>query len=89
MMSYLSYSLSLSASAIALFVNPAAEKMTGWQSAELLGKNIHEYHHHSHANGEHYPKEECHISQTMHDGIERKITNEVFWRKDGSCFSRC
>ena len=30
----------------AVFINPAAEKMTGWQSSELLGKNIHQYHHH-------------------------------------------
>ena len=35
----------------AVFVNPAAEQMTGWQAAELLGKNIHQYHHHSHADG--------------------------------------
>ena len=70
----------------AVFVNPASEQMTGWKSAELLGKNIHEYHHHSHANGDHYPKEECNIYNTMLDGVERKITNEVFWRKDGSSF---
>lgn len=70
----------------AVFVNPAAEQMTGWQATELLGKNIHEYHHHSHENGVPYPSHECHIYNTMRDGIERKITNEVFWRKDGSNF---
>jgi len=70
----------------AVFINPAAECMTGWKSEELLGKNIHQYHHHSHANGDHYPAEECHIYNTMRDGIERKISHEVFWRKDGSSF---
>lgn len=70
----------------AVFINPAAEQMTGWKSSELLGKNIHQYHHHSHANGDEYPVEECQIYNTMHDGIERRVTNEVFWRKDGSCF---
>jgi PAS domain S-box-containing protein len=60
--------------------------MTGWKAEELLGKNIHEYHHHSHENGVPYPSHECHIYNTMRDGIERKITNEVFWRKDGSSF---
>lgn len=70
----------------AVFINPAAERMTGWHSEELLGKNIHQYHHHSHANGEHYPSDECNIYNSMRDGIERKITNEVFWRKDGSSF---
>ena len=33
----------------AVFINPAAEQMTGWKSAELIGKNIHDCHHHSHA----------------------------------------
>ncbi len=70
----------------AVFINPAAEQMTGWKAEELLGKNIHQYHHHSHENGEHYPVEECKIYNTMRDGIERRITNEVFWRKDGSSF---
>jgi len=70
----------------AVFINPAAEQMTGWKSTELLGKNIHQYHHHSHENGDEYPVEECKIYNTMHDGIERRVTNEVFWRKDGSCF---
>lgn len=70
----------------AVFINPAAEQMTGWESGELLGKNIHQYHHHSHEDGSHYPVEECNIYNTMRDGIERRVTNEVFWRKDGSCF---
>ncbi|MBL4764168.1 MAG: sigma 54-interacting transcriptional regulator [Colwellia sp.] len=70
----------------AVFINPAAEQMTGWKATELLGKNIHEYHHHSHENGDPYPSHECHIYNTMRDGIERKITNEVFWRKDGNSF---
>lgn len=70
----------------AVFINPASEQMTGWKAEELLGKNIHEYHHHSHENGTPYPSHECHIYNTMRDGIERKITNEVFWRKDGSSF---
>jgi PAS domain S-box-containing protein len=70
----------------AVFINPAAERMTGWSSGELLGKNIHKYHHHSHENGDHYPSEECNIYNTMRDGIERKITSEVFWRKDGTSF---
>jgi len=70
----------------AVFVNPAAERMTGWQAKHLLGKNIHKYHHHSHADGSEYPAEECNIYNTMRDGIERKITNEVFWRQDGTSF---
>ncbi|QLE86666.1 PAS domain S-box protein [Shewanella sp. Scap07] len=70
----------------AVFINPAAEKMTGWDSAELLGKNIHDCHHHSHADGSHYPQEDCPIYNTLHDGLAREISHDVFWRKDGSSF---
>lgn len=70
----------------AVFINPAASAMTGWNSSELLGKNIHEYHHHSHADGTHYPATECHIYGTLKDGVSRKVAGEVFWRKDGSSF---
>ncbi|PKG56208.1 MULTISPECIES: sigma-54-dependent Fis family transcriptional regulator [unclassified Shewanella] len=70
----------------AVFINPAAEKMTGWQTQELLGKNIHDCHHHSHNDGSHYPKEDCPIYNTLRDGTAREITHEVFWRKDGSSF---
>jgi len=70
----------------AVFINPAASVMTGWDSNELLGKNIHQYHHHSHVDGSDYPSSECHIYGTLKDGISRTINNEVFWRKDGSSF---
>jgi len=70
----------------AIFINPAAEKMTGWQADELLGKNIHQYHHHSHADGSTYPAHDCKIYNTAQDGIARQVSGEVFWRKDGSSF---
>ncbi|MBT1443646.1 sigma 54-interacting transcriptional regulator [Shewanella sp. JM162201] len=70
----------------AVFINPAAERMTGWRADELLGHKIHDFHHHSHADGSHYPHEECPIYQTLKDGKAREISNEVFWRKDGSSF---
>jgi len=70
----------------AIFINPAAEKMTGWQADELLGKNIHQYHHHSHADGTIYHAHDCKIYNTAQDGIARQVSGEVFWRKDGSSF---
>ncbi|OUS69636.1 Fis family transcriptional regulator [Pseudoalteromonas sp. A601] len=78
------YGFDLSGNAV--FVNPAAEKMTGWSADELLGKKIHQYHHHSHADGRAYPADECQIYCTMFDGIHRQVKDEVFWRKDGSFF---
>lgn len=70
----------------AVFINPAAEQMTGWQNDELLGQNIHQYHHHSHADGTPYPACDCKIYATLKDGKVRKVNDEVFWRKDGSSF---
>ncbi|KZN43023.1 Fis family transcriptional regulator [Pseudoalteromonas luteoviolacea CPMOR-2] len=78
------YGFDLSGNAV--FINPAAEKMTGWGADELLGKKIHQYHHHSHADGSDYPADECQIYKTMFDGETRYVKGEVFWRKDGSCF---
>jgi PAS domain S-box-containing protein len=70
----------------AVFINRAAQQMTGWRNAELLGKNIHNCHHHSHADGSPYPQESCPIYQTLKDGVAREVAHDVFWRKDGSSF---
>jgi PAS domain S-box-containing protein len=70
----------------AIFINPAAEAMTGWSSIELLGKNIHQFHHHSYSDGEPYPACDCKIFNTALDGLSRQVKGEVFWRKDGSNF---
>ena len=77
----------LDANGLATFVNPAAERLTGWSSEDLIGKSIHGFHHHSHADGSHYPQSDCPIYQCLQDGITRSKENEVFWRKDGSSFS--
>lgn len=71
----------------ATFVNPAAERLTGWLQQEIEGKTIHQFHHHSHADGSHYPHTECPIYQTLVTGQSAHCDNEVFWRKDGSCFA--
>jgi len=77
----------LDSEGLASFVNPAAERLTGWLSSELIGKNIHEFHHHSHADGSHFPKHDCPIYQCLQDGEARFKENEVFWCKDGSSFA--
>ena len=76
----------LDAQGEAIFINPSAEAMTGWSSAELLGKNIHQFHHHSYSNGDPYPACDCKIFKTVLDGVSRQVSGEVFWRKDGSSF---
>jgi formate hydrogenlyase transcriptional activator len=70
----------------ATFVNPAAAAMTGHQVDELLGKTMHEIVHHSRPDGHCYPRNECPIYAAFHDGLIRKVGDEVFWRKDGTSF---
>jgi len=60
--------------------------MTGWSEQDLLGKVVHTFHHHSHEDGRDYPVQTCPVYQTVKDGIQREVDNEVFWCKDGSQF---
>ena len=68
------------------FVNPAAAAMIDWSMEELIGQSMHGVMHHSHADGSPYPREDCPIYAAFQDGSVRRITHEVFWRKDGTSF---
>jgi len=68
------------------FINPAANRMLGYNPEELIGKEIHENIHHSHADGSAYPKSECPMYLTSADGTDHHIADEVLWRRDGSSF---
>ncbi|MEE9210455.1 MAG: ATP-binding protein, partial [Kiloniellales bacterium] len=68
------------------FVNPAAAKMIGWDAEDLIGKPQHDILHHTKADGSPYPREECPIYAVFKDGGVHHVTDEVFWRKDGSSF---
>lgn len=68
------------------FVNAAAARMLGYSEQELQNASMHAMVHHSHADGTPYPIHECKMFLTGQDGIQRKVDDEVMWRKDGSCF---
>lgn len=68
------------------FVNPAAAAMIGWSTEELIGQSMHAVMHHSLADGSPYQREACPIYAAFQDGSVRRVTNEVFWRKDGTSF---
>ncbi len=68
------------------FCNQALLRTLGYQDAgSLLGKNMHEVIHHSHADGSAYPVEECCIFQAFRDGSVMHVDDEVVWRSDGTC----
>ena len=66
------------------FLNPAAERMLGWTAEELVGRNMHATVHHHHADGAHYANDDCPIYAAFRDGAVHNVTDEVFWRKDGT-----
>ena len=68
------------------FVNPAAVALTGFGAKELIGKDQHDFIHHSRSDGTFYPREECPIITGLTDGEVHHVDDEVFWRKDGTSF---
>ncbi|MEL6468862.1 MAG: PAS domain-containing sensor histidine kinase [Cyanobacteria bacterium J06623_4] len=68
------------------FVNPAAAAMIDWEMEDLIGQSMHQVLHHSHPDGSAYPRECCPIYAAFQDGSTRRVTDEVFWRKDGTSF---
>jgi PAS domain S-box-containing protein len=65
-------------------INPAAEAMFGWRSAELVGKNMHAAVHHQHIDGAPYPAADCPCLQVLRGGPAVREREDFFIRKDGS-----
>ena len=68
------------------FINRAGAEQLGWLAAELLGRNMHEAAHHTHADGAHYPEHLCPIFNAFRKALPCRIDTELFWRKNGSAF---
>jgi two-component system sensor histidine kinase VicK len=67
-------------------VNSAAAQMLGYRQSEMLGRKMHELIHHTHADGTPYPSEDSPIRKSLTHFDTVRVSDEVFWRKDGTSF---
>jgi PAS domain S-box-containing protein len=68
-----------------VFMNPAAETMTGFTIAEVRSRSLHDIIHHTRPDGSHYPLEECPIDRAFPQN-NRERGEEVFVRPEGSFY---
>ncbi len=69
-----------------MFINRAGARLLDWEAKQVLGRNMHELTHHSHADGSHYPDTDCPIFNAFRRGLPCRIDTEVFWRRDRTSF---
>ena len=67
------------------FVNPAALGLILQSRNEILGKDMHTFIHHSHADGSPLPTEECPIQEAVRDGTSLR-GETTYWRGNGEPF---
>lgn len=67
-------------------VNPAAAKMLGYHSDELVGLTVQKVFQPKNGEGELVAEEKCALFATFRDGKNRRCSDETFARKNGSYF---
>jgi len=66
-----------------MFINPAAQKILGYGSENLVGRGSHQLFHHTRADGSPYPQEECPLHRSIKERKSHRGEEEVFWSRDG------
>src|SRR5262245_35491476 len=66
------------------FVNPAAARMLGWEGEDLIGQLIQDIVCHTMRDGAPCSYDACPILAACRDGVVRPVSEDVFWRQDGT-----
>lgn len=69
-----------------VFINRAGAELLGYEKNAILGQNMHQLTHHSHADGCPYLVEDCPIFNAFRQGLPCRIDSEVFWNSSGQAF---
>lgn len=69
-----------------LYMNPAAEQLTGFTLAEVQGAPLHEFIHHTRPDGSPYPLTECPIDRAAPANMQER-GEETFVHKDGTLYA--
>ncbi|MEO6016935.1 MAG: PAS domain-containing sensor histidine kinase [Polaromonas sp.] len=69
------------------FINRAGAEQLDYAPDHVLGRNMHELAHHSHADGAHYPEQLCPIFNAFRMALPCRIDTELFWRRNGTSFA--
>lgn len=68
-----------------IYMNAAAEQLTGYAFAEVTGRPLHNVIHHTHPDGRPFPIEDCPIDRAFPEDNQVQ-GEEIFVHKDGSFF---
>jgi two-component system, OmpR family, sensor histidine kinase VicK len=68
------------------FVNAAAMQMLGYKQDEMLGEVMHNLIHHTRVDGAPYDSADSPIRKSLTNFDTVRVSNEIFWRKDGTSF---
>jgi two-component system CheB/CheR fusion protein len=74
-------------SGLCTFCNQSAVVMLGYENdTDLVGKNMHQLIHHSKSDGSACHEADCPIFKVTADRGSSPVTDEVYWRRDGTSF---
>ena len=68
------------------FINRMAVSTFGFESEELLGRNMHELVHHHYPDGRRFPGEECPIFEVFRSNKALRRVTDTMFRKSGEPF---
>ncbi|PQV63330.1 PAS domain S-box-containing protein [Abditibacterium utsteinense] len=69
-----------------VYLNPAAEQLTGFTLPEVQHKTLHDVIYHTRPDGSHFPREECAIDRAFPENSQQQ-GEEFFVHKDGSFYA--